>query len=190
MCLNPTKHCHLGTCESCSGENTLRELLLGLFDTNDIEEINYKQWISKPRTSLETVVKNSSDFVDELCAKAKKLLRHAFIAKQQAQYLKTLKHNLSEGEFIVICDFAENYAFVVQQAVPGFHWNNNQATIYPVVVYFRNNGALSHRSLVIISECLKHDAIAVHTFNKIINDFIRTIYSRPSRIFYFSDGAP
>lgn len=190
MCPNPETNCHFRTCTKCPGIEQIREFFVRLFDENDIETITIKQWVSKPRTTLETQIQNASDFVDELCDKAACLQRHAFIAKQQSQYLKTLKSSLNEGQFIVICYLAENYAFVVQEAVPGFHWNNNQATIYPVVIYFRQNGDLMHRSLVIISDCLKHDAVAVYTFSRIINDFIKSISQHPLRIFYFSDGVP
>ena len=50
--------------------------------------------------------------------------------KNEAQYFKYLKNNLNDAEFLVICDFAENYAFVFQQAISGFHLNSNHATIY------------------------------------------------------------
>ena len=38
------------------------------------------------------------------------------------------KENLKRNEALVILDFAENYSFVVQDAVQGFHWNNSHAT--------------------------------------------------------------
>jgi hypothetical protein len=39
------------------------------------------------------------------------------------------------GEFVVLCDFAENYSFILQDEAQGSHWNNAQATIHPLVVY-------------------------------------------------------
>jgi hypothetical protein len=65
-----------------------------------------------------------------LLAKLLLLLRHPFIATQQAVFLKELKCNLQSGEFVVLCDFAENYSFVLQDEAQGFHWNNAQATIH------------------------------------------------------------
>ena len=34
---------------------------------------------------------------------------------------------------MVTADFSENYSFVLQDAVQGFHWNNAQATIHPLL---------------------------------------------------------
>ena len=35
--------------------------------------------------------------------------------------------------------FAENYSFIVQDAVQGHHWNNSQATLHPFAVYFKKD---------------------------------------------------
>lgn len=190
ICAEPDVKCYFGDCVDCPGAGKLREALEKAIDGRDIESFTYKQWVAKPRMTLETILKSADEFIDELCDSVTNLLDHAFITKKQAQYFKYLKENLKEGEFLVVRDFAENYAFVVQQAVSGFHWNNNQATVYPVVVYFRENQKVVHKSLTIISDCLYHDAIAVYTFTRVIQDFIKTIYESPIRTYYFSDGAP
>lgn len=132
---------------------------------NNIEDITYKQWVSKPRTSLETFNKCSTEFVNELCTSIQILLPQSFISKEQSSFLKKLKESLEEDEFFkIICDFAENYAFVIQNVVPGFHWNNNQSTVYPVVIYYKKNGAIVHKNLVIISDCLTHDVVTVYVY--------------------------
>lgn len=147
-------------------------------------------WISKPRTSLTTVLQNATEFIDEFCEKMESLLSHAFIAKKQSTYVHNLKESLKQGEFLVVCDFAENYAFVVQEAAPGFHWNNNQATVYPVVFYYIDDSVLCHKSIVIISDCLKHDTTAVYVFAEKVIEYIKSICSNVFKIFYVSDGAP
>ncbi|CAD6220764.1 GSCOCG00011584001-RA-CDS [Cotesia congregata] len=118
------------------------------------------------------------------------LLPHDFIAKSQSAFLKQVKESLQDGEFLAVCDFAENYAFIVQDAVPGFHWNNNQATIFSVFIYFKQNGELKHRSLIIISDSMNHDVIAVHVYSKIVTDFIKELNPQATKVIYFSDGAP
>lgn len=52
------------------------------------------------------------------------------------------------------------------------------------------NNELQHRSLVIVSDCNNHDAIAVHVFIEIITDFVKSISETVNKIYYFSDGAP
>ena len=38
---------------------------------------------------------------------------------------RSAKDNLKTGNFFVTLNFSENFVFVVQEAVEGFHWNNN-----------------------------------------------------------------
>ena len=52
---------------------------------------------------------------------------------------RSAKDTLKTGNFVVTLDFSENFAFVVQEAVQGFHWNNNQATVHPFFIYYKNN---------------------------------------------------
>jgi hypothetical protein len=58
-----------------------------------------------------------------------------------------LKLALNTNEYIVVCDFAENYFFVLQD-VQSFHWNNAQATIHPFVIY-RVSGRISANNKII-----------------------------------------
>ena len=53
-----------------------------------------------------------------------------------------VKGNLEENDVIILGDFAENYSVVVQDEVLGFHWNNFQYILYPVVVYYNDGDAL------------------------------------------------
>ncbi|XP_057332044.1 uncharacterized protein LOC130671921 [Microplitis mediator] len=190
MCQSPSAECYFGTCRDCPSIEVLNDVLTKIFDGNEIESINYKFWISTPRCSLETLSKSTYDFIEKFCADLKVLLPHAYIAKQQSNFYKTVKQNLQEEEYLIVCDFAENYAFVVQNAASGFHWNNDTATIIPVVIYFRNGDKIVHRSLVVISDCHNHDAVAAHVFLKYVADFVKTISRNAKKIYYFSDGAP
>ncbi|XP_074109255.1 uncharacterized protein LOC141534013 [Cotesia typhae] len=190
ICENPSFQCYLGGCKNCPGVDELSKILLKCFEDREIENITYKYWISKPRSSLETIIKPTEEFVEKFCSELEILLPHSFIAKEQAQFLKTLKETLKPNEYVIICDFAENYAFVVQNAAAGFHWNNNQATVFPVVIYYTVNNKLENKSLVIISDSNKHDAVAVHVFIEIITDYVKSLPERCNKIYYFSDGAP
>ena len=72
--------------------------------------------------------------MESFCKKANLLLSHSFIATQQAVFYKDIKSCLKTGEVLVTVDFAENYAFVLQDTAQRFHWNNAQCTIHPFVV--------------------------------------------------------
>ena len=76
------------------------------------------------------------DYIDHLAKQIDDLTAHSYIAKCQAAYLKNLKETLPLGEAIVMLDFAENYAFIVQDEVQGYHWNKSQCTLHPVMLYY------------------------------------------------------
>ena len=190
MCNPPLPICYLGECDYCPGIEKLKETLVTLLDENLIDSITYKQWTAVDRSTLETMMKSSDEFVDSLCEKLEALRSHSFIATQQSQFYEECKASLKPGEVAVSADFSENYAFVLQDAAQGFHWNNSQCTIHPFVVYFKESLSISHRSFVVISDCLQHDTIAVYLFQKRLVGFLKAMMGCiPRMIYYFSDGA-
>ena len=46
---------------------------------------------------------------------------------------KELKETLQEDEFLILFDFADNFAIIVQNAIQSQHWNNDQTTIKAIV---------------------------------------------------------
>ena len=119
----------------------------------------------------------SDEFVESFGEKLGILLSHSFIATQQSMFYDQCKSSLKPGEIVVSADFSENYAFILQDAAQGFHWNNSQATIHPFVAYFRESDSINHLSFVIISDKLHHDTIAVYLYQKrlIAHDSLSTI---------------
>ena len=81
--------------------------------------------------------------------------------------------SLQPGKLIIIFDFAENYSFVLQDEVRGFHWNNSQATVHPFVIYNKNDSELTHLNFVVISDALSHNSVAVHAFQRSLFQFLR-----------------
>lgn len=155
----------------------------------DIKQI--KQWGGKPVT-LQSVKLTPEKFCQEFADSASELLKHHFLVKKQKQCFKSLKATIGEGEFIVQRDFSQNYAFVVQNTVSGFHCNNSQATVYTVAIWYRENNSPQPecQSLAVISECLSHDPVAVYVFTKIIIKVIKSMCPNPKKIYYQSDRAP
>jgi len=86
---------------------------------------------------------------------------------------------------VVQLDFAQNFAFVIQQEVQCAFYYRQQATLF--TVYFK--AGPEHRNMVIISDSLTHDNKFVHAAQKIIIDFIKTEYPNVSAINYVTDGA-
>ena len=139
---------------------------------------------------METTTQTVQEFVDHFCTFGKTFLRHYFIANKQAREYKKIKENLESNECLITCDFAENYAFVIQNAIPGYHWNNSQATLFTIVFYYKNSGKIQHKTLIIISDCMKHVAVAVHVFLRALNEYLTNFNPNLRKCIYFSDGAP
>ena len=58
---------------------------------------------------------------ENVCDTFDGLRQHHYIAKSQPGHLWSLKEDLPDDAAIFLLDFAENYAFIVQDAVLGFY---------------------------------------------------------------------
>lgn len=190
MCQDKTPKCYLNQCDKCPGVSKLKEILLNHFEEEMIETIMYKQWVSVDRCTFETFCKTVEEFVESFCEQLVGLKKHSFISRQQSKYYKDLKENIREDEAVVSLDFSENYSFVVQDEAQSFHWNNDQATLHPFAVYYNDKGEIKYTSFVIISQCLIHDSVAVHLFQRKLISFLKSdVLPSLKKIYYFSDGS-
>lgn len=191
VCSPPTSDCYFSECQNCS--NLIDDFIAKIstvFHKNMIDDVEYLQWLSTDRTTLQTVVQMIDEFTEEFCRKLQILKRHNYIAKQQSTFYSMKRENLKEGEVLVHGDFSENYSFVLQDSAQGFHYNNAQATLHPFVCYYRDGVKIDHLNVVIISDCLSHDTVAVHLFQrKLINYLKSRLDFNISEIIYFSDGS-
>ena len=86
--------------------------------------------------------------------------------------------------------FLKNYAFVLQDAAQGVHWNNAQAIIHAFAVYYKESREEHHLSVVVILDHLIHDTVAVYLYQKrLIARLRETLMFIPKQVFYFSYGA-
>lgn len=190
LCENKTTHCHLRRCKNCPDTSVLEDSLLKQLEENFVEKLSFEQWVTTDRCDLETIVKQTDDFVTFFSSKLESLIPHDFVKTEQSNFLKTTKQNLQDGEFLAICDFSENYSFVLQDEVQSHHWNVQQATIHPFVIYYTENMQIKHFSFIIISEELRHDSVAVNLFiDKMINFLQIDQNKNMKKIYFMSDGA-
>ena len=170
MSCDPSRpECSLGECEQCPGtdHDKVKEKLLQDLEERGVEVVTYKQWLSTDRCDLLTVENDLDDFCDILCKKLEILRPHDYIARQQASFLVDLKEQLNPSEVITICDFSENYGFLIQDAVQGYHWTNLQATIHPFITYYKADDVIQSISSVMISDCMSHDtALLLSVFSE------------------------
>lgn len=183
-----SKYCYLRECERCSTRADFEQIFFKELQERNLLEITFEQWISTDRCNLETLVQQVDEFVLYFCEKLEKLVTHNFIKIQQSTFLRHTKSSLNFGEAVIVCDFSENYSFVLQDAAQSSYWNTNQATIHPFVIYYSDSGTLKNFSFIIISEVLKHDTIAVQVFIEKLRNFLKSKIELKKAIF-MSDGA-
>jgi hypothetical protein len=167
QCNPPTVSCCLGECELCEKEEELRLRIETLYDETCTDEIAFKRWTHTDRSNLETVVKKIDDFLSEFFQCIKLYQHHAFITRAQSTFYSDTKQDIKEGEVLVVCDFAENYSFVVQDEIQSFHWNKEISTVHPFLAYYKTGTIINHVNFVVISECNTHDTVAVHLYIKL-----------------------
>ena len=192
VCNIDNRNCMLHLCDNCPGKEALSEYLLQLFSDNDVDHddmISYKQWLHTDRTTLVSIQQLMPEFVETACNAIHGLRPHHFINKSQSSYLKSLKQNIPENQVIILSDFAENYSFVVQDAVQGHHWDNSQATLHPFAVYHNDSGKVKCLSMCVISDCLRHDTTTVHAFVSNVLAHLKKELPNITKVIYFSDGA-
>ena len=166
-CNEASTSCYLGDCSNCSKLMTDFVLYMEeIFDKNYIDALTYQQWLSTDRSTLQTVTQSTEKFIETFHVNLQALKKHNFIAKAQSKFCSDRKASLKAGEILIIADFSENYSFILQDAAQGFHWNNDQAIVHPFICYFRNETHLEHVNFVVISDCLKHDTVAVYLFQR------------------------
>ena len=140
VCCDITNHsCVLYHCDLCPHKCVGREFLMGQLWNNNYspsDSIKNQRWVSRDRSQLQDNEKDFHDFLANLLSMLFKLTEHHFIAKSQINFFKEQKETLNQDGCILVLDFAGNYAFDIQGCAQDFHWNNSQATIYSLVLYY------------------------------------------------------
>ena len=190
VCDVENQECMIHRCANCPGINSLEEFLkVELAEYDPDEEFMFNQWQSTDRTTIITQATTLEEYKEILCKKIDNLTTHSFISKAQGQYLKECKENLSPNECLWLGDFAENYQFVIQDEVQSYHWNKDQCTLHPVVLYYKSReDVFSEKSFCFLSSDNEHDTCFVYKIQYEISNFIKMNLPHIKLIKYFSDG--
>ena len=190
VCNIQKMECMVHRCHKCPTYTALREYVELKFQEYDIEEdITYSQWDRTDRTILRTQTTPVDEFIELLVYHIDNLSKHSFIAKSQPRYLKVRKEEIDEETCIILLDFAENYHFIVQDEVQGYHWNKDQCTLHPVVICYKNQqNQLIHKSICILSDNLDRETSFVHQLQRLVSNFIQETLPQIKDIEYWSAG--
>ena len=193
VCDVNNRNCMLQICKKFPKEKGVKDFLMSLETVTDKEfdNIKYKQWVSTDRCNLIENIEHFDQFIDSLCKKIVALTRHHFTAKKQSEFLKYLKENMGLTELIIVCDFSENYCFIIQDEIQGFHWVNHQCTLHPFVIYFKDpeTNETKHESFCFLSPNTTHNTIMVYTFLKTLIPYLKNSKPLINKVHYFTDGS-
>ncbi|GFR64691.1 hypothetical protein ElyMa_003638800 [Elysia marginata] len=189
------KKCIEGKCQEC-GARKLREVI----KTEDLEkEVEYKEWSWKDVNRDGGVVKKKAlvvrrdtgvEVFEKLIKALETFPQHSFNASwQYEQYLKK-KKNLKAGELMGTLDFAENFRCQNQDEAQSAHWNYLQATLHPIVLNYKCScSATTTEAVIVVSDDLKHDHVAVQCFTEAALKYISDATdSQFHRFIQFTDG--
>ena len=118
VCDPLNKECLIHQCNNCPGTDALVDFLdekIGGFDAD--EHLHYSQCETTNWASVLTVETTFEDYQEALIAARNSMAKHSFLAKCQANFLKSKKELLLPNEDFVLGDFAENYQFFIQDEI-------------------------------------------------------------------------
>jgi hypothetical protein len=165
MCAEVSRDCYLRDCPRCPKSNVL---LLEYFSTYfkdceyDETPVHAVQWTATDRCEVNDLLMSVTDFITLISSKIESYIPHNYVSKAQSKYLTHRKETMAENEAIILMDFSENSPFKVQNSAQGYHWNKDACALHPVVVYYRKNSVLVHRSLCFLSDDMLHDVAFVY----------------------------
>ena len=56
--------------------------------------------------------------------------------------------------------------------------------------YYQESDKLCHFSHIVVSDCMQHDTVAFHVFQRYFITFLKIkMYAYPKKVYYFSNGA-
>ena len=155
--------CNQGTC----GTINFNDLL-----SNKDDKLTYTMW-GKDSANRKVLLEHE-ETIENLCKliseQAPMLAIHLHDAKWQWTQYVMAKASLTEGELLMVLDFAENFRTIYQNEVSSAHWSYTQVTIHPFACHYicPRDGALVTDNFIIISDNLKHDANAVKIYTSLV----------------------
>lgn len=117
--------------------------------------------------------------------------RHLYLRSHQMKSFIELKGKLDKESCILLIDYAENYGCKFHKETQGMHFgaSRDSATIHDGVLYTLDSvGKLQAESFATISNCQRHDPVAVWAYLKPVISWALEKHSGIKRIHFQSDG--
>ena len=102
--------------------------------------------------------------------------------------MKICRENLNQNKCLVLQDFAENYQYVVQDEVQSYIWSKSQCSLITIVLYFKVEKLLKHKSFCYFSEDVDHNTRFIYKTQEDITRYIKKNLPDESSVKCFSYG--
>ena len=163
--------CMTNNCKKCSNA---KQFYRNIRDTVPEESyFKWHQWSEVNGYLQQTENEGSTtDAFNELAMQLPKFLWHSFVKEKQAlsyNDAKTKSMMPDSTSCVLQMDFAENFTCQSQDEIQSAHWNQNQITLFTVMVYHRGENL----SLVIVSDYRAHEKCAVTAFTVHVLEVIK-----------------
>ena len=123
VCDINNKECMVHRCPNSPESNILLQEFLfntiGDFDDDNV--IGFSHCTTTDRSNLIHHTETVNEYVNIVIKQLHILTVHSYILKCQSRHLQMLKSEIDGSAVLVLGDFAENYQFVIQDEVQGFH---------------------------------------------------------------------
>lgn len=184
--INPEKYLENASMENISKEISKPEVSFEEWKRVAVEEKGKKKMVMK----IVKVVKAKGDFMSHLESQTREFGSHVSRMKTQYEQIRVLKEKLPPHHVVVHMDFSENYCCKTMEEVQSAYWNQQAVTLHPIVIYTRpaEDVPVQHKSFVVVSDDLNHNATAVITYVKALLKEIKAVDPDVECLHYWTDG--
>ena len=200
ICCNiENKSCMYRECEICKSKKIIvsdcdgeKQVYVNEWLYKTEEKVRYKPSGETETFNVRVVVKEKiqsslGDLIDRTNELLVKFCRHHFNIKTQYKAVTALKDNLKNSDCLIHIDFSENYSCKVSEEIQSMHFggSRSQISLHTGVLYLANLAPFSFCS---VSECTRHDPIAIWAHLKPVIEDLKTDHPEVSTVHFLSDG--
>lgn len=179
LCSEPSARCMLRECKDCSEK---RGLTLSDLSVDEDDEITFATWEKGDLIRRDI---GAPAFLNEVTNIILKYIPHEYIRGIQRVAIAAAKSSLVTRSVVFLFDFAENWSVVIPRAVQGYHWRNQQVSIFTCVV----TTCKRTYSFAVISDDTCHDSSHALAALNLIQDWLDENAPIFTTAIFVSDGA-
>ena len=184
VCDDMNESCMFGDCDRCQNEFQ-KQVVDKIIDGTKV--ITWTLWSTSSSGHLEKVdyTGTVNECVNCLQTRIEHFLSHVFVKRQQAEFFRNTKENVSDKRGLLQVDYSENFSIVEQNEIQSAHWSKKQLSVFTAHLWMQSNTY----SMVIVSDDPSHDKWTVSKCMELILTKLKSLEPLLEELVIFSDGA-